>query len=61
MAHFAKLDSNNRVEDIVFVDNAVTANVSKIAMLAYRHIDFQRALDDGLDDEKLAKQQPLEH
>ncbi len=38
--------------------DAVTANVSKIAMLAYRHIDFQRALDDGLDDEKLAKQQP---
>ena len=27
MAHFAKLDSNNRVEDIVFVDNAITANV----------------------------------
>ena len=27
MAHFAKLDSNNRVEDIVFVDNTVTANV----------------------------------
>ena len=24
MAHFAKLDSNNRVEDIVFVDNNTT-------------------------------------
>jgi hypothetical protein len=27
MAHFAKINSNNLVEDIVFVDNAVTANV----------------------------------
>ena len=27
MAHFAKLDPNNLVTDIVFVDNAVTANV----------------------------------
>ena len=24
MAHFAKIDSNNRVEDIVFVDNSIT-------------------------------------
>ena len=27
MAHFAKIGLNSRVEDIVFVDNAVTANV----------------------------------
>ena len=27
MAHFAKIGINNLVEDIVFVDNAVTANV----------------------------------
>jgi hypothetical protein len=27
MAHFAKLDDSNVVTDIVFVDNAVTANV----------------------------------
>jgi len=27
MAHFAKLDPNNLVTDIVFVDNAVTADV----------------------------------
>ena len=27
MAHFAKIDPNSLVEDIVFVDNAVTANV----------------------------------
>ena len=27
MAHFAKIDSNSLVEDIVFVDNAITANI----------------------------------
>ena len=27
MAHFAKIGINNLVEDIVFVDNTVTANV----------------------------------
>ena len=27
MAHFAKIDPNSLVEDIVFVDNTVTANV----------------------------------
>jgi hypothetical protein len=27
MAHFAKIDPNSLVEDIVFVDNAITANV----------------------------------
>ena len=27
MAHFAKIGINNLVEDIVFVDNAITADV----------------------------------